>query len=239
MTALFLADLHLPNKPSPLREGFVRFCAGPARAADSVYLLGDIFEYWVGDDVGVGVYAAEIHALRALSGHGVEVYVQCGNRDFLLGPAFERASGASILKDPALIALDGQRVLISHGDAWCTDDTGYQRWRRFAHNKWAQWFFLHLPKRLRIKIAGGLRQQSGRIKQQHSAAIMDVNPDAIGAAFARADADWIIHGHTHRPDTHVHHVENRARTRFVLADWHADHMEYLCVDEGQVTRERV
>src|SRR3546814_1113392 len=113
---LLLSDLHLPNEPSPLREGFLRFLDGPARAAEAVYILGDLFEYWVGDDVGLHDYAAEVAALQTLSSSGVKLYFMAGNRDFLVGRRFASASGTRILKDPQLVDFGGMRTLISHGD---------------------------------------------------------------------------------------------------------------------------
>src|SRR3546814_11864933 len=117
---LLLSDLHLPNEPSPLREGFLRFLDGPARAAEAVYILGDLFEYWVGDDVGLHDYAAEVAALRTLSSSGVKLYFMAGNRDFLVGRRFASASGARILKDPQLVDFGGMRPLISHRDRSCS-----------------------------------------------------------------------------------------------------------------------
>jgi UDP-2,3-diacylglucosamine hydrolase len=236
---LLLSDLHLPNEPSPLREGFLHFLAGPARQAEAVYILGDLFEYWVGDDVGLTDYAPEIAALRALVSAGVPVFFMAGNRDFLVGRRFSQATGVQLLDDPLLVELGGVPTLLSHGDLLCTDDKGYQRWRRFAHNGIAQWLFLRLSKARRHRIAGGLRQQSGAEKRNKPSAIMDVNEGTVQAAMRRHGVLRLIHGHTHRPADHLLRVGTQRGTRLVLADWHADRMEYMAVDAQGCVRRRV
>lgn len=238
---LLLSDLHLPNEPSPLREGFLRFLAGPARTADAVYILGDLFEYWVGDDVGLQDYAAEIAALAALSNSGVTLCFMVGNRDFLVGHRFATASGARILKDPQVLELGGMPTLISHGDRYCSDDVGYQRWRRFSRNGFAQWLFMRLPRRSRHKIAGGLRHQSGAEKRNKASAIMDVNETTIRTAMQQQGVTRMIHGHTHRPADHLLQLRGGVRaSRIVLADWHLHRMEYLAIDDaGNCIRRQV
>lgn len=235
MTELLLADLHLPPRAagaaepgaSFLNEAFLRFCAGPAREADRIYLLGDLFETWIGDDAGLADYPRETAALRSLSEAGVQLRVQVGNRDFLLGRGFAETTGAELLPDPVVVELGGVPTLISHGDVWCTDDTGYQRWRRFARNRFAQWLFLRLPRARRTAIAGGLRSDSARAKRNKPQAIMDVNDSAVRRAFERAGVTRIIHGHTHRPAEHRYRVDGRDCERIVLADWRTERLEYL------------
>lgn len=234
--SLFLSDLHLPDGPSPLRDGLIRLLEGPARAANVVYILGDLFEYWVGDDVGLRVHAPVINALKALTDSGVETCFMHGNRDFLVGKAFSRATGVKRLKDPTVVELDGVETLLSHGDRWCTDDLAYQRWRRFSRNAAAQWLFLRLPARQRLRIAGDLRGQSAMANQRKAEAIMDVNPRAIEAAFQRYHVARIIHGHTHRPEDHRVTVDGHSADRIVLADWHDDRMEYLVSEHGHLRR---
>ncbi|NGY06226.1 UDP-2,3-diacylglucosamine diphosphatase [Solimonas terrae] len=238
---LLLSDLHLPDEPSPLREGFLHFLEGPARDADAVYILGDLFEYWVGDDVGLKNHAAEVAALAALHRSGVALYFMAGNRDFLIGAGFAAATGVTLLQDPQVLELGGTRTLISHGDRYCTDDVGYQRWRRFSRNRLAQWLFMRLPRRRRLAIAGGLREKSGAEKRNKASAIMDVNEDAIRNAMQQHGVSRMIHGHTHRPADHLLQLRAGARAmRIVLADWHPDHMEYLSVDAyGVCVRRRI
>ncbi len=236
MATLFLSDLHLPDEPSPLREGFLRFLAGPAREAESVYILGDLFEYWIGDDVGLRQHAAEVEGLWRLHQSGVRTYFMHGNRDFMIGRRFAAATGMDLLHDPHVIRLQGQLTLLSHGDLWCTDDVDYQRWRRFSRNPLAQWVFRRLPEHRRQAIAGGLRGKSHDDKQSKSEAIMDVNAKAIGDALARHQVRLIIHGHTHRPANHQVPVAEQMAERVVLADWRPQHMEYLKASAGELQR---
>lgn len=234
--ALFLSDLHLPPEPSPLRERFVQFLEGPARAAAAVYLLGDLFESWIGDDVGVQVYAPEVAALAALTARGVTVYFQHGNRDFMVGSDFFALTGVLRLPDPHMITLRGQRALIAHGDAFCTDDAGYQRWRHFSRVRLFQWIFLRLPRARREKIAGGLRSGSDRAKANKAENIMDVNPRAVRSAMARHGATLLIHGHTHRPGCYPVDLPIGPAQRVVLPDWRDDSFDCLRVDANGLTR---
>ena len=240
MADLILADLHLqiPAAPATSRasfanEAFLRFCAGPARSARRVFLLGDLFESWVGDDLGLADYPQEIAALKALSDSGVEVLYQTGNRDFILGKDFARATGSRCLPDEWVETLAGIPTLLAHGDQYCTDDIGYQRWRRFSRWRLSQWLFLRLSAQRRRRIAGGLREG----KRNKPVAIMDVRADAIAAAFARHGVSRMIHGHTHRPMEHALTVQGRACVRIVLADWRPDRIEWLRVDTGGWVRE--
>jgi UDP-2,3-diacylglucosamine hydrolase len=239
MTTLLLSDLHLPTGPSPLRQGFARFLAGPAREAQAVYILGDLFEYWIGDDAGLEDYAAEAGELRILSNHGVRVGFMHGNRDFLVGHRFAAVAGAALLPDPLRLELDGVSTLLSHGDLWCTDDRAYQRWRRFSRNPLAQRLFGLLPRAQRRRIAGTARQQSEVDKSHKPQAIMDVNETAIRAAFTRYDVQRIIHGHTHRPAEHSHELGGRSGERIVLADWRPERLEYLVCDSHGLRRQSV
>lgn len=224
---LFLSDLHLPPEPSPLRACFLRFLENQAREAQAVYILGDLFESWIGDDVGLQMFAPEVAALAALTACGVPVFFQHGNRDFLVGQAFAQITGARILPDPHRIELDDQAILISHGDVFCTDDLGYQQWRRFARNRFAQWLFLHTPRVLRERIAREARSGSDRAKRNKADNIMDVNPHAVAAAMRAAGTTHLIHGHTHRPAVHRVSFEGREMLREVLADWRPQSCEVL------------
>lgn len=233
---LLLSDLHLPNAPSPLRDRFIAFLEGPARTADAVYLLGDLFEFWIGDAEGLAAYGREAQALKALRDHGVPVHFLHGNRDFMLGAAFARVAGLQLLPDPLLVDLAGTPTLLSHGDIWCTDDRAYQRWRRFSRNPLAQAVYRRLPRAWRQAVAGAARGDGRRDKP---AAILDVNAAAVEQAFATHGIARIIHGHTHRPAAHALTVDGRPVERLVLSDWRDDHCEYLEVDAAGLRRRQL
>lgn len=233
MTTLLLSDLHLPAQPSRLREAFVEFLEGPARNAQKVFILGDLFEYWIGDDVGLQIYAKEISRIAALSASGVEVFFMAGNRDFLAGKGFAEISGATILPDPCLMVLEGTPTLLSHGDIYCSDDVGYQKWRRISRNSLIQRLFLLLPRALRERIAGDLRSQSAGNKAGKSAEIMDVTEASVVDAFKAHQVRRMIHGHTHRP---ADHRDAEGYERIVLADWTPARMEYLEITSSGMQR---
>lgn len=238
MSTLLLSDLHLPQEDSPLRQGFARFLAGPARGAEAVYILGDLFEYWIGDAFGLRDHPAEVQWLRALADSGVRVYLMHGNRDFMIGKRFARAAGLELLPDPLRLDLDGVPTLLSHGDIWCTDDIPYQRWRRFSRRPLMQGIFNLLPEQPRQRVAGVARKQSaGKIHQPKE--IMDVNEAAVRAAFRTFGVSRIIHGHTHRPAEHRYEIDGAARERIVLADWRPGRMEYLACGERGLERRTV
>lgn len=239
-TDLLLADLHLPPRrgggaEEPLGAAFRRFCDGPARRAQRVFILGDLFEVWVGDDAGLVEHAEDVAAIRRLVDSGVEVYFQHGNRDFIVGDAFARASGLRLLPDLAVFEIAGQPCLLAHGDLLCTDDAAYQRWRRFSRNRLAQWLYNRLPLSRRRRIAGGLRSDSH--KQRKPEAIMDVNETAVREAFLQYQVPRLIHGHTHRPADHHYQIEGRHCERIVLADWRPGRLEWLRADSSGLHRE--
>ncbi len=233
MTTLLLSDVHLPNQPSPLRAAFVRFLAGPARAAETVYILGDLFEYWIGDDVGQREYGPEFTALRALSDSGVRIRFMHGNRDFLVGKRFAAATGVELLPDPLRLELAGVPTLLSHGDIFCTDDLAYQRWRRFSRNPLAQAIYHRLPESLRLRVAGTARAGS----ENKPSMIMDVNEAAVRNAFVQYKVPRIIHGHTHRPAEHAYDIDGQACERIVLADWRPQRLEYVICDASSWRRQ--
>lgn len=234
--SLFISDLHLPTGSSGLRETFAQFLAGPARAARDVYILGDLFEYWIGDDAGLREYSVERAALRALTGYGVAVHFQHGNRDFLVGRTFAQATGVHMLPDPFRIDLHGMPTLLSHGDLLCTDDVRYQRWRRFSRARAVQGLFNALPLPARERIVGGVRAGLSADKRNKADAIMDANETAVRAAFRAHGVARIIHGHTHRPADHRYEIDGTPASRHVIADWRPDRLEALRVDDAGVSR---
>ncbi|HUS24548.1 MAG TPA: UDP-2,3-diacylglucosamine diphosphatase [Candidatus Binatia bacterium] len=238
MATLFVSDIHLHGGVTPLGEAFVGFLQGPASEAEALYILGDLFDYWIGDAEGLQDHARVVAALAVLTQAGVPVYFQHGNRDFMVGRDFAELSGVQLLRDPLVVDLYGTPTLLSHGDIWCTDDVAYQRWRRFSRRPLAQAAYRALPASLRLRIAGDLRGRSGQ-KQDMQRDIMDVNEGAVREAFARHGVTRMIHGHTHRPSAHRYRVGEHARERLVLADWRPDHLEYLSVDPHGIRRVRL
>lgn len=233
---LLISDLHLPVQPSPLREAFLAFLAGPARSAEALYILGDLFEYWIGDDAGLADYAAETAALRELADSGVRVRLMRGNRDFLVGHRFAQAAGLRIVHNHRRVDFAGTPTLLLHGDTLCTEDRAYQRWRRFSHNRLVRRCFLALPVALRRGIAGQARGRSEADKRNKPEAIMDVSAHAVRAAFRRHHVGRIIHGHTHRPADHRVEVDGHQLERIVLADWRDHRFEYLVCDDSGCRR---
>ncbi|KAF0812733.1 UDP-2,3-diacylglucosamine hydrolase [Andreprevotia sp. IGB-42] len=226
-TLLFIADLHLSPADPATVAAFHAFLQGPARTATTLYVLGDLFEVWIGDDqLDDPFYATQAQAFAQLAGNGTAVRFMPGNRDFLCGARFAREAGLTILPDPTVITPFGAPVLLAHGDAYCTDDAAYQRFRRIVRNPLTQWLWRRLPLRIRNREAAKLRQQSQQHNRQKSAYILDVNSTAVEAAMRAAASQLLIHGHTHRPACHQH----AGGTRWVLPDWHEGRGGYLRLD---------
>jgi len=228
--ALFISDLHLsPSRPA-LVAAFERFCAGPARGASALYVLGDLFDAWIGDDqVADPVTARIVAGLRGVADAGIPVSVARGNRDFLLGERFARAAGATLLPEQVVVDLHGTPTLLSHGDELCTDDLAYLKVRVWRSDPARQRRFLALPYFVRRAIAAWFRLRSRGATMVKSDAIMDVNAGAVAAALRAHGVRRMIHGHTHRPAHHRLDVDGAACERIVLADWY-DRGSYLEVD---------
>lgn len=217
---LFISDLHLCAADAEVVEAFDAFMNGPARQAGSLTILGDLFEYWAGDDDLAEPFNARVCAqLKSLSDGGVAVRLMRGNRDFLLGEAFARAAGLVLLDDPSLVELHGERVLLMHGDSLCTDDAAYQTFRAQVRDPAWQAQFLAQPLGTRKRLIMALREQSEAAKQDKSMSIMDVTPAAVEATLRAHRVSCLIHGHTHRPAHHRFTIDGRACERRVLADW--------------------
>lgn len=223
----FISDLHLSEGQPALSALFVRFLQTRAREAQAVYILGDLFDFWVGDDEDTAWNRQMASEIRKVSDSGVPVFFVRGNRDFLLGVKFCAQSGMTLLPDYAVLDLFGCKTLLCHGDTLCTDDAAYQRFRKVVHWKWLQALFLRLPLRWRVGFASKVRRVSKMEKTVKPAEIMDVNADFTARKVRETGAVRLIHGHTHRE--HIHH-EN-GYTRIVLGDWHADYASVLRVDE--------
>lgn len=217
---LFVSDLHLhPSRPAAT-GGFRRFLAGPARAASALYVLGDLFEAWVGDDAALPHDLDVLDALAGVAAAGIPVSFLPGNRDFLAGRGFEARGRLRILPDEFVAEVHGERVLLMHGDTLCTDDHAYQRYRRLVHRPAVQAAFLALPVAARRRLGAMARNRSMTASQGKAPAIMDVNPGAVEAALRRHGVRTLVHGHTHRPACHGLVVDGAPARRIVLGDWY-------------------
>ena len=220
MTALVVSDLHLDPARPEIAAQFRAFLAGAARAASALYVLGDLFELWIGDDDPEPDKRAVIADLRSAADSGVALYFLHGNRDFLLGERFCEETGGTLLTDPTVVERYGRRVLVTHGDALCTDDAPYQRLRALVRDPRWQAQFLALSVGQRQALAREARAGSQAHTQAQPKMLMDVNADAVAAVFRSAGVDTLVHGHTHRPGVHALTVDGRACTRIVTGDWY-------------------
>jgi UDP-2,3-diacylglucosamine hydrolase len=219
---LFISDLHLAEERPEINSLFSRFIEDSARGTEALYILGDLFDYWVGDDqLDHDPLARSVtDSLRRLSDAGTQVYFMHGNRDFLIGERFALEAGLTILPDPTLIELYDQQVLLMHGDTLCTDDVAYQKFR--TQTRTTEWknATLAKPYEARQQLARLIRAQSDSEKNQKPEEIMDVTEATVEEAFRKHHYPLMIHGHTHRPATHRLLVDGHACERWVLADWH-------------------
>ena len=220
--ALFVSDLHLQAAMPHTAEAFFSFLHEHALHTKQLYLLGDIFEYWAGDDDANPFNQRVIDEIRAVSDNGVEIFWISGNRDFLVGEQFAKASGAKLLGDPFVTIIAGEKVVLTHGDALCTDDLAYMGFRAQVRQTAWQSEFLARPLEQRKAIIAGLRQGSRDAQKEKTDAIMDVNANAVGSLFDSTDTATMIHGHTHRPARHVDLDNGTQRCRYVLPDWDWD-----------------
>ena len=220
MATLFISDLHLEETRPEIGEQFLEFLAGPARQADALYILGDLFEAWIGDDDPSPYYAGMKQAIRELADSGVPVFFMHGNRDFMIGERFAEESGVTLLQDPHPIELFGQKVLLSHGDSLCTDDVEYQKVRAMTRNP--EWQAMMLTKSVeeRMAFAQQARAQSMAHGEALDMEITDVNHDAVEGMIREHGCDVLLHGHTHRPAVHPLRVDGRPVHRIVLGDWY-------------------
>ena len=212
----FIADLHLSENRPHLLALFRQFMQEQAPEAEKLYILGDLFDFWIGDDEVSDLISEVQQLISHLTEQGVPCYFQHGNRDFLIGKKFANACGLTLLPTYQVIDLYGTPTLLCHGDTLCVDDVKYQHYRKKVHQKWRQWLFLHLPLKVRLKIAEKIRAKSRQDKQLKSTEIMDVNADFVQQMFAQFHVAQMIHGHTHRQK---HHEIPPHFHRIVLGDW--------------------
>ena len=232
-SVLFVSDVHLSPARPELGALFLAFLRERAPEAASLYILGDLFDYWVGDDDRTNtLHEATLAAIATLAAGGVAVAFMPGNRDFLVGAAAARRARMTILAEPITRVLFGRRVLLMHGDSLCTDDRGYQAYRRVIRNRATRRLLVALPIGTRLRIAQRLHTRSDADKRMKPAAIMDVNAQSVTAAMRAAGADLLIHGHTHRPARHQLAVDGRACERIVLGDWNATGSYLRCTSDG-------
>lgn len=222
MSTLFISDLHLdPQRPAVIRA-FFDLLQGPARQSDALYILGDFFEVWVGDDDDAPLSRDVVDALQQLTASGVPVFFMHGNRDFLVGEHFCRETGCQLLPDPSVVSLYGKPVLLMHGDLLCTDDTEYMAFRQQCRSEAWQQQVLAMPLEQRRAMAAKLRQDSREAASNKAEDIMDVNAQAVREALRAHGTDLLIHGHTHRPAIHRFAGDDGELTRVVLGDWDSE-----------------
>lgn len=246
MSTLLISDLHLHPGAPEITEGFLHWLETRAQGVDALYILGDLFEAWIGDDLldlvdadpsGNAALAVTVaNALERLSSGGTRLYLMHGNRDFLLGERFAKAAGAELLAEPAIVSMGAQPVLLMHGDSLCTRDTAYQAFRTQARDPQWQAQVLAMPILDRITLAKQLREQSGEATSNKAEDIMDVTPEEVVNVMRDHGVTTLIHGHTHRPAVHDFTLDDRPAKRMVLGDWQPQQGWEIRVEENDAPR---
>jgi len=229
---LFISDLHLSQEQPGTIRLFLRFLQQQAPQADNLYILGDLFDSWIGDDDSTPPIPSILTGLKQLSASGTQIQIQAGNRDFLLGERFAAATGSSLLPETHVIELEGVRTLLMHGDLLCTDDKEYQQARITLRSSAFASDFLARPIEERRTIAADYRKRSGEVTSLKADEIMDVNSEAVAEIMRQNGALQLIHGHTHRPKFHTFELDGRAARRIVLSEWHRDSGSALQVGDN-------
>ena len=232
MATLFVSDVHLSARRPEIVDAFEAFLDGQARRADALYVLGDLFDEWLGDDDDRAPHPRITRALARLSDGGVPVSIMRGNHDFLLGSDFERLSRCPLIPDPSVVQVAGSRVLLMHGDLLCTRDTDYQAFRKMTRDPEIQREFLSLPLADRAEKAAALRGQSREAMRLKPEDIMDVTPEAVADAMRRHEVSHFVHGHTHRPAVHSLEVAGASAARIVLGDWYEQDSVLIWSEKG-------
>jgi len=234
MTTLFISDLHLSDHEPERIQLAVDFIKDETANCNALYILGDLFNTWLGDDIVPAAFVPLVEQLQKLHQSGVAIYLMVGNRDFMMGKHFAQQIGAQLLGDTQVIDLYGTPTLLMHGDTLCIDDVDYQRYRKWTRSKLLQWLFLYLPTSYRQKISDKIKQKSRQKKQTKSAMIMDVNPNEVVKVMQQFGVTQLIHGHTHRPAIHHLTINNQAAKRIVLGDWQSTFSSFLVCDDNQL-----
>jgi UDP-2,3-diacylglucosamine hydrolase len=232
-STLFISDLHLCASRPGITAAFIEFLQNTASKVNALYILGDLFEYWAGDDdIDDTFHQQIISSFKNLSATGVKVFFMHGNRDFLIAEGFCQMAGITLLDDPTMIDLHGKKALLSHGDDLCVDDVAYQQFRIQVRDKKWQHEFLSQSLQIRKKQIEAIRARSEQEKTQKSLEIMDVNNEAVIALLRKYQPDMLIHGHTHRPNQHSIDLNERLITRWVLGDWYEQGSYLVCDKQG-------
>ena len=224
-SSLIIADLHLVSDEVDKTNLFIKFCQERASQADQLFILGDLFNAWLGDDLSLNHYRSVVDTLKSL-GRTTKVFIVVGNRDFLLGTDFEQQTGCQLVNEPYLLETNDEQYVLIHGDSLCMDDVGYQQLKKVLQHPIIKFIFLRLPKKLRLKLSGQIRKKSVEAQQYKSHEIMDVNADAVDELMQKYPSANLIHGHTHRQNTHV----GDRYTRYVLGDWSIDQGNAIEID---------
>ena len=232
MSTLFISDLHLSGERKNITDLFIKFLEQRASKADALYILGDLFEVWPGDDMIQPDYESSITKMKQLADNGLPLFVMQGNRDFLMAEKFAEVSGATLIEDPTIIDLYGTPTLLMHGDTLCTDDIDYQKFRTMVRDpRWKQEFFAK-PKEERLAMTTKYRKISKNETAKKSIEIMDVNQHTVEAVMLENNISQLIHGHTHRPAIHNFSVNGESKKRIVLGDWFEQGSVLVCNESG-------
>ncbi|MFW5451475.1 MAG: UDP-2,3-diacylglucosamine diphosphatase [Methylophagaceae bacterium] len=232
MTTLFISDLHLRPDDKERIELTAHFLKTATKGIESLYILGDLFNTWLGDDVVPTEFSPLIEQLQQLHNANIKTYLMVGNRDFMIGKDFAKQTACELLPDSYIIDLYGTKTLLLHGDTLCIDDISYQRFRLWSRTKLFRWIIHHLPTRYRQRISNKIKQKSSEQKQSKSSMIMDVNKSEVVAVMEQFNVTQLIHGHTHRPAIHQLKIGGQTATRIVLGDWDNE-ISYLKCDVQQ------
>lgn len=230
MKTLFISDLHLDPERSDIQDCFDQFINSCLDSTtdrnqieiDAVYILGDLFELWIGDDASIPIYQHAVRQLKRLTDNGIKLFVMHGNRDFLMGTEFEKATGCLLIPDLYHLTIQSETFLLSHGDIFCTDDVEYMKFRKMVRDPVWKKKFLEQSIAERIRVAQTMREESKHRGLEKQAEIMDVNQDTVESIMLEENVNTLIHGHTHRPATHNFLLKNKTARRIVLPDWQPD-----------------
>lgn len=232
MSIHFISDLHLSAGQPALTKLFIHYLGHKAHEADALFILGDLFEVWLGDDMVLSEYQDAISAIKKLTYSGIPVYIMYGNRDFLMREQFEQLTGCQLINDPTIIDLYGTPTVLMHGDTLCTDDTDYQKFRTMVRNPQWQNELLNKTPDERLALAKEYREISKSATGNKTNEIMDVNQEQVISIMQKYNVSQLIHGHTHRPDTHHFSLEDKELTRIVLSDWNNCGYVLVCDESG-------